>query len=56
MEKGIDKSPEYRTYTFDEKEFKEKLGISDDPAGILLVRVDFGTNKIQVMMSNSRRS
>lgn len=54
MIKGISKAAERTTYTFGEQEFKDLLGIGDDPAGVLLVHSSLSGRTITVtMMSNA---
>jgi hypothetical protein len=51
MIKRTRQGPEYTTYTFSVQEFKDLLGIGDDPAGVLLVQADFSARTITVTMS-----
>ena len=53
MIKGIRKSPEYTTYTYEEQEFKDLLGIGNDPDGVLAVHADFTRQVITVTMDGT---
>lgn len=51
MIKSVSKAPQYTMYTFGEQEFKDLLGIGDDPAGVLIVTTSYGNQKVTVTMS-----
>lgn len=51
MIKGTRKASEHVTYTFTEQEFKDLLGIGDDPQGVLTVGVSFAAHTVTVTMS-----
>jgi hypothetical protein len=55
MEKVIKRHSEYITYVYPITEFKQLLGIGDDPHGILTVDVNFYTRKVTVTMSSNRQ-
>ena len=50
MIKGTRTAPVYDTYTFGEQEFKNLLGIGDDPHGVLHVDVSFAGRTVTVTM------
>jgi hypothetical protein len=54
MIKGTRTTPEYITYTWSEDEFKQLLGIGDDPHGVLTVDASFTSRTITVTMSNTK--